>query len=133
MADICACCGKKIPFLDVDYDYIEINKEEYRLCGKCRRKINSDNAGKITVDEDVTDATNENVADYLRNIKSEEDIELERQEKERIENKIVAQKNDPLYDDIHQIAGDLRFIKNLIIIGLVCGVVMGIIGVLGML
>ena len=27
----------------------------------------------------------------------------------------------------------LRFIKNLIIIGLVCGVVMGIIGVLGML
>ena len=36
-------------------------------------------------------------------------------EKERIENKIVAQKNNPLYDDIHQIAGDLRFIKNLII------------------
>ena len=133
MADICACCGKKIPFLDVDYDYIEINKEEYRLCGKCRSKIKSYNAGKITVDEVVTDATNENVADYLRNIKSEEDIELERQEKERIENKIVAQKNDPLYDDIHQIAGDLRFIKNLIIIGLVCGVVMGIIGVLGML
>ena len=66
-------------------------------------------------------------------MKSEEDIELEKQEKERIENKIVAQKNDPLYDDIHQIAGDLRFIKNLIIIGLVCGVVMGIIGVLGML
>ena len=26
MADICTCCGKKIPFLDVDYDYIEINK-----------------------------------------------------------------------------------------------------------
>ena len=133
MADICTCCGKKIPFLDVDYDYIEIDKVEYRLCGKCRSKINAYNNGNIPVEEVITDATDEKVADYIQNIKSEEDIELEKQEKERIENKIVAQKNDPLYDDIHQIAGDLRFIKNLIIIGLVCGVVMGIIGVLGML
>ena len=133
MADICTCCGKKIPFLDVDYDYIEIDKVEYRLCGKCRSKINAYNNGNIPVEEVITDATDEKVADYIHNIKSEEDIELEKQEKERIENKIVAQKNDPLYDDIHQIAGDLRFIKNLIIIGLVCGVVMGIIGVLGML
>ena len=124
MADICACCGKKIPFLDVDYDYIGINKEEYRLCRKCRNIINSYNAGNISVDEVITDATNGNVADYLRNIKSEKDIEHKRQENERI---------DPLYDDIHQIAGDLRFIKNLIIIGLVCGFVLGIIGVLGML
>ena len=133
MADICTCCGKKIPFLDVDYDYIEIDKVEYRLCGKCRSKINAYNNSNIPVEEVITDATDEKVADYIQNIKSEEDIELEKQEKERIENKIVAQKNDPLYDDIHQIAGDLRFIKNLIIIGLVCGVVMGIIGVLGML
>ena len=133
MADICTCCGKKIPFLDVDYDYIEIDKVEYRLCGKCRSKINAYNNGNIPVEEVITDATDEKVADYIQNIKSEEDIELEKQEKERIENKIVAQKNDPLYDDIHQIAGDLRFIKNLIIIGLVCGVVMGIIGVLSML
>lgn len=133
MSDICTCCGKKIPFLDVDYDYIEIDKVEYRLCGKCRSKINAYNNGNIPVEEVITDATDEKVADYIQNIKSEEDIELEKQEQERIENKIVAQKNDPLYDDIHQIAGDLRFIKNLIIIGLVCGVVMGIIGVLGML
>ena len=133
MADICTCCGKKIPFFFVVYDYIEIDKVEYRLCGKCRSKINAYNNGNIQVEEVITDATDEKVADYIQNIKSEEDIELEKQEKERIENKIVAQKNDPLYDDIHQIAGDLRFIKNLIIIGLVCGVVMGIIGVLGML
>lgn len=133
MADICACCGKKISFLDVDYDYIEVNKKEYRLCGKCRSKINAYNNGNISVDEVISDATDKNVADYIRNMKSEEDIEYEKQEKERIENKLTAQKNDPLYDDIHQIAGDLRFIKNLIIIGLVCGFVLGIIGVLGML
>lgn len=133
MADICNCCGKKIPFLDVDFDYIEIDNESYRICGKCRSKINSYNLGNISVDDIISDGTHEKVADYLRNIKSDEEIECEKKEKERIENKIVAQKNDPLYDDIHQIAGDLRFIKNLIIIGLVCGFILGIIGALGLM
>lgn len=133
MAYVCSCCGKKIPFLDVDYDCIQIDNEEYRLCGKCRSKINAYNNGNISLDEIISDMTNDKVADYLRNIKSEENTEIEGQEKERIENKIVAQKDDPLYDDIHQIAGDLRFIKNLIIIGVVCGFIFGIIGVLGLM
>ena len=98
-----------------------------------RSKINVYNSSDISVDEVISDATHKKVADYLRNIKSDEEIEHEKKEKERIENKIVAQKNDPLYDDIHQIAGDLRFIKNLIIIGLVCGFILGIIGVLGLM
>ena len=133
MADNCACCGNKIPFLDVDYDYIEIEKKEYRICSKCKSKINAYSAGNISIKEIVSNDTDKNIIAYLRSIKSKDDIELERREKERIENKIAAQKNDPLYDDIHQIAGDLRFIKNLIIIGLVCGFVLGVIGVLGML
>lgn len=133
MADVCSCCGKKIPFLDVDFDYIEIDNETYRLCGKCRSKINSYNNGNISLDEVISDMTNGKVVDYLRNIKSDEEIEIARQEKERIENKIVAQKNEPLYDDIHQIADDLRFIKNMIIFGLVCGFILGIICVLSML
>lgn len=45
-------------------------------------------------------------------------------------NKLEMQDNSQYYQDIHQIAGDIRFIKNLIIIGLVCGFVLGIIGVL---
>ena len=49
MADICACCGKKIPFLDVDFDFVEIEKVDYRLCGKCRNKINAYNNGNISV------------------------------------------------------------------------------------
>lgn len=96
MADVCSCCGIKIPFLDVDFDYIEIDNESYRICGKCRRKINAYNSGEVSVDGVISDATHEKVADYLRNIKSDEQIEHERKEKERIENKIVAQKNDPL-------------------------------------
>lgn len=124
---ICSCCGKKIPFLDVDFDNIVIDNESYIICGKCRSKINSYIASDISVDEVISDSTHKKVADYLRNIKSDEEIEHEKKEKERIENKIAAQRNDPLYDDIHQIAGDLRFIKNLMILGIVCGFVLGII------
>lgn len=89
--------------------------------------------GDISVDEIILDGTHEKIAEYLRNIKSIEEINQPKKEKERIENKIIAQKNDPLYDDIHQIAGDLRFIKNLIIVGLVCGFILGIIGIFGLL
>lgn len=60
-------------------------------------------------------------------------IEEVRQQEQKIQRKLVAQENDPLYDDIHQIAGDLRFIKNLIIFGLVVGVLLGIISMLGIL
>lgn len=133
MADVCSCCGKKIPFLDVDFDHIEIANESYSICGNCRNKINAYNAGDISVDEVISDATHKKVADYLKNTKSAEEIEHVKKEKERIENKIVAQKNDPLYDDIHQIARDLRFIKNLIITGLVFGFVLGIIGIFGLM
>lgn len=70
MADVCSCCGKKIPFLDVDFDFVEIDNESYRICGKCRRKINAYNSGDISVDEVISDATHKKVADYLRNIKS---------------------------------------------------------------
>lgn len=90
MADVCSCCGKKIPFLDVDFDYIEINKESYRTCSKCRSKISAYNSGDISVDEVISDATHKKVADYLRDLKSDEQIEHEKKEKERIENKIVA-------------------------------------------
>lgn len=45
----------------------------------------------------------------------------------------TARKENPLYDDIHQIAGDLRFIKNLIIIGLVCAFVLGVVGAISVL
>lgn len=131
MADICTCCGKKIVF-DIDYDYIKIGTEEYRLCAKCRSKITAYKEGNISLEDVVQDVTDKNVVNYLNNMKSVEEIEYEKQEKIRNENKIEAQKNDPLYDDIHQIAGDLRFIKNLIIIGLVCSFIFVVIGMINL-
>lgn len=124
MTDVCNCCGKKMPFLDIDFDYIKIDKESYRICGKCRSKIDAYNSGDIAVDEVVSESTHEMMAYYLRNIKKGKDW---------IENKMEEQKNDSLYDYVRQIAEDLRFIKNLIIIGLVSGFVLWIINVFELL
>ena len=66
MADVCSCCGKKVPFLDVDFDYIEIDNESYRNCVKCRSKVSAYNSGDIFADEVISDATHEKVADYHR-------------------------------------------------------------------
>ena len=46
------------------------------------------------------------------------------------EKKNAARETDPLYDDIHQIAGDLRFIKNFIIISVIVFLAVTLIGFL---
>lgn len=133
MADVCSCCGREKSLLDVNFDYIEIDNELYGICGRCWINISAYNSGSISINEVISGTTNKKIADYIKNIKSDETIELEEKEKKRIEIIQEAQKNNPLYDDIHKIVGDLRFIKNLIIIGLVCGFALGIISVLGLL
>lgn len=35
MMEICKCCGKRIPFLDVGFDLIEIDKEDFEICSVC--------------------------------------------------------------------------------------------------
>lgn len=92
--------------------------------------------GDISVDEVISDATHEKVADYLRNIKPGEEKEQEKKEKERIENKIIAQKLVHfviIYIRLLGICVSLSFIKNLIILGLVCGFILGSISVVGLL
>ncbi|MBQ3512560.1 MAG: hypothetical protein IJA32_02000 [Lachnospiraceae bacterium] len=138
MANICSCCGKKLPFLDVGFDMIEIDREDYYICSVCNSNFADYKKGNLSLDELVYDSTKPKLRQHFENHapdgKVVEEIEQKkRQEEQRMQRKLTAQENEPLYDDIHQIAGDLRFIKNLIIFGLVCGVVLGIIGVLGML
>lgn len=110
MKNICAVCGRELS----GYFATNINGKEYMLCEKCNTKIKS---GKLS----VSDLSLNTVEDIEQSIKKED---------ERIERKIIAQQNDPLYDDIHQIAGDLRFLKNLVIIGLVIYLVLSILSIL---
>lgn len=90
---------------------------------------------RITVDNGYTEVA-EQVAKEL--LSGEREVLKKMQEEEAYrEQKALrisaAREDNPLYDDIHQIAGDLRFIKNLIIIGLVCAFVLGVVGVINIL
>jgi len=59
----------------------------------------------------------------------QEDIKQAEQRHEENKNaKISAQQTNPLYDDIHQIAKDVSFIKNVIVIGIVLTVILTFIG-----
>lgn len=110
MKNICAVCGKELS----GYFSLDIDGKQYKLCEKCNTKIKS---GKIN----INDLSSDTVKDIEESIIKEE---------ERLERKISAQKNDPLYDDIHQIAGDLRFLKNLVIIGLIISLMSSILLIL---
>lgn len=63
--------------------------------------------------------------------KGQEEIKQAEQRYEQInQEKKSAQQVNPLYDDIHQIANDVRFIKNVIIAGVVISVALTIISII---
>lgn len=130
MSDLCSCCGDKIAFLEADFDYVHLEKKTYKICKKCRNKINLYNAGNISLEEVICSKTNDKIADYIRNIASQQ--EDKGQEKELLENGVDVQQLNLFYNDVHQIAGDLRFIKNLTIIGIVLSVILCLLPLMGM-
>lgn len=113
MEDICALCGKELN----GYYSVSYNNEAYKVCENCNSKLKK---GTISFDSIPLDK----VKNIEESIKKEED---------RIEIKKSAQKNDPLYDDIHQIAGDLRFLKNIVIAGLIISIISGIFSIVTLL
>lgn len=70
----------------------------------------------------ATDILNSDRTDY------ENIVQQQNENNVRIQQKIEATENHPLYNDIHQIAGDIRFLKNLVILGIVLGIVLTVIG-----
>lgn len=116
------------------FDLIVIDKEEFKICSSCNGNFSAYKDGSLSFEGLVSDYTEPNLKEYFKQFSPDErTVEKVKQQEQKIHNKLMAQENDPLYDDIHQMAGDLRFIKNLIIIGLVCGFILGIIGVLGII
>ena len=128
MAKICSWCSKKIGFADIMYDGIDTGTKWHYVCSDCCRKIDSVKKGYATVEEIATDGTDPELFNYYleREEKSQKVIQQRRVTEE-------SQQTNPLYDDIHQIAGDLRFIKNYLIFCIVVGIIFGIIWVVTML
>lgn len=127
MANLCSCCGKKVPMLDVGFDLIEIDEKEYYLCSDCNSKFHAFKRGDVPYIELITENTKQEMKDYFRNnLPDSHMVEASQKYKEKVQQKLMARENEPLYEDIHQIAGDLRFIKNIIIVGLVCSLLFGV-------
>lgn len=81
--------------------------------------------------DDYQQIAKEVASDILKSDRSEYYQSIEKSERKEAEHqqKIELTENHPLYNDIHQIAGDLRFLKNLVIVGIVLGIILTIVSV----
>jgi len=110
----------------LDKDYKDLFERYSKYTDEDLKKI-------ISSGDDYTEEAKKVASDVLNSDRSlfyKEQEEKMRmiEEKEKIAaTKYNNQQVNPLYDDIHQIANDLRFIKNLIIIGIVIGIIFGVI------
>ena len=102
----------------VDYDSLY---NQYKL-------KDEDFLKSITVENGYTEEAEQAAKDVLSS-DSKEYNELQRiaEEREAFEEKMLQDRvNNPLYEDIHQMATDIHFIKNLIIVSLVIAAIAGI-------
>ena len=106
-----------------------MNDKEYTSLYNRYKMSTEEELRAITVENGYTEIAERVASDILHSDRAEYNQKLEERDKmeEQRHLKEVAQQNNPLYDDIHQIAQDLHFIKNLIIIILILSVIAGII------
>ena len=135
MAKNCSWCGKRIGSFDFTYTYEQIGDREHFICDECSAKVSAAKNGKATFAGIKTEQTDPDLLNYYaEQVKTpEEVIQQENAKKEQQWIKEESQQTNPLYDDIHQIAGDLRFIKNYLIFCIVIGIIFGFIWLVTML
>ena len=135
MAKICSWCGEQIGFTDMTYTCWPVGEKMHCVCSKCSGKISCAKNGHITFKEIATEKTvPELLNHFAKQVEnSEEMIQAKKLKQEQQQIKEAAQQTNPLYDDIHQIARDLRFIKNYLIFCIVVGIIWGLIYLASML
>lgn len=106
-----------------------MKNDEYTALYNRYKLSSEEELQKITVANGYTEIAETVAKDILNSDRTEYNQKIreyeEMEEQQRI--KEVAQQNNPLYDDIHQIAQDLHFIKNLIIVMLILSIIVGVI------
>ncbi len=129
MSKNCSWCGKKIGFFDLTYTIEMVGDDGHLICSECSGKVFAAKNGTINFEEIKTERTAPELYAKLADqaTLSEEIIQARevRQKQEKI--KDDARQTNPLYDDLHQIAEDLRFIKNYLIFCIVVGIIFGFI------
>ena len=98
-----------------------------------RYQFMSDDALKEIINSNEYDDEAKQVAQRILNSDRVAYYQSQQEKEQAIQNqekKNEARKTDPLYEDIHQIAGDLRFIKNFIIVSVIAALAMTVISLL---
>lgn len=82
----------------------------------------------ITVENGYTEEAEQAAKDVLSSDRKEyHELQRIAEERELFDEKMEQKRtNNPLYEDIHQMATDIRFIKNFIIVSLVIAAIVGI-------
>lgn len=130
---MCKKCG--FPFNDSN----ENDKEYLRLFGMFNTKTTEELETIINSDDEYTEVAKRVAQDIINTGRLEYKEQVKRYKEEKKKQEAIQQEKqqnlltNPLYDDIHQIAGDLRFIKNLIIVGLVCGILVSLVTFVSMM
>ena len=120
MAKICGWCGEEISIFDLAHDWVKVDDAGHWLCGRCCENIAQAKRGVIKFSDIVTNQTDPSLFQFFAGC--EEDCEEIRPRQNTDTSHVI----DPLYEDIHQIADDLRFIKNYLIFSIVVGIICGI-------
>lgn len=111
-------------FMEKSQRYMELFSQYKNMTDEELLKIiNSGDDYQQIAKEVASDILKSDRSEYYQNIQESEKQEAERQQK------IELTENHPLYNDIHQIAGDIRFLKNLVIVGLILGIILTLVGV----
>ena len=111
-------------FMEKSQRYMELLSQYKNMTDEELLKIvNSGDDYQQIAKEVASDILKSDRSEYYQNIQESEKQEAERQQK------IELTENHPLYNDIHQIAGDIRFLKNLVIVGLILGIILTLVGV----
>lgn len=94
MANICSCCGKKLPFLDVGFDLIEIDREDYFICSVCNNNFSAYKSGDLSFEKLVNDFTKPKLKEYFKQFAPDgKVVEEVRQQEQKMRRKLIAQEN----------------------------------------
>ena len=125
----CSWCGKQIGFWDMNYTDEEVDDKLHYICEDCTAKIKEAKNGQVTFDEIATPKTDGALFAYLVNQSGKKGQDGT----ESAPAKKAPTAQHPLYEDVHQIARDLRFIKNYLIFTIVAGCICAFIWLLIMM
>lgn len=123
----CSWCGGKIGLFDVNYTRKEVGNEEHFICSKCSQLIADVKNGTATFEEirrektsvDLFNCLTEQVQPLVGNVQAEVTRGIE----QSTNNDRNVRNQKQLYEDIHQIACDIRFLKNYLIFCIVASII----------